>query len=165
MRRFVARELREAIRSVDPSLAVFDVRTMERQVRDALIVPRLAWTLSAVAVAIGLVIATIGMYGVIAFGVARRRRELGIRLALGAQPREILGMISRNGVATASVGIALGLLLSFAVTRFAVYRVTPADAITFAGVPLFLLLVAVIASLVPARAAAQRDPVDVLRTE
>ena len=161
-------ELRDAIRKVDPSLAVFDVRTMEHHVRDALIVPRLASTLSAVAGIIGLVIATIGIYGVIAFAVALRRRELGIRLAIGAQPRDILGMVLRNGVAIASVGIALGVLISFGVTRFAaslLYGVTPGDPVTFVGVPLFLLLVAVVASLVPARAAAHLDPVDVLRSE
>jgi predicted permease len=161
-------ELRDAIRKVDPALAVFDVRTMEHHVRDALIVPRLVWSLSAVAGSIGLIIATIGVYGVISFAVARRRRELGIRLALGAQPREILRMIVNNGLALASVGIAAGLLISVGVTGFAaslLYGVTPGDPLTFVGVPLFLLLVAVIASFVPARAAARLDPVNVLRSE
>jgi putative ABC transport system permease protein len=79
--------MRDAIRQVDRSLAVYDVRTMESHLNDALIVPRLTWALSAVAGSVGLVIATIGVYGVISFAVARRRRELGIRLAVGARPR------------------------------------------------------------------------------
>ena len=92
-----ADSLRQVIRSVDPSLAVFEVRTMESHVRDALVVPRLTWGLSAVAGGIGLTLATIGVYGVISFAVARRRRELGIRLAIGARPGEVLTMILETG--------------------------------------------------------------------
>ena len=92
-----ADSLRQVIRSVDPSLAVFEVRTMESHVRDALVVPRLTWALSAVAGGIGLTLATIGVYRVISFAVARRRRELGIRLAIGARPGEVLTMILAAG--------------------------------------------------------------------
>jgi len=112
--------LRDAIRSADRSLAVFDVRTMESHIGDALIVPRLAWALSAVAGGIGIAIAIIGVYGVISFAVARRRRELGIRLAIGARPHEILMMILRQGMRLAVIGIAVGTLIAFGVTRFAV---------------------------------------------
>ena len=160
--------LRHVIRSADPSLAVFDVRTMESHVRDALIVPRLMWTLSALAGSIGLVLATIGVYGVISFAVARRRRELGIRLAIGARPGEVLALILRQGLTLASIGIVLGLVSALGLTRFAaslLYGVTPTDPATFVAVPGILLAVAVLACLLPARAAARVDPVDVLRSE
>jgi putative ABC transport system permease protein len=160
--------LREAIRSIDPALAVFDVRTMAHHLDDAMIVPRLSWALSTAAGSVGLVIATIGVYGVISFAVARRRRELGIRLAIGARPRQILLMILRQGATLAIVGSALGLLAALGVTRFTaslLYDVSPADPLTFIVVPSFLMAVALLACLVPARAAARVDPLDVLRSE
>jgi len=163
-----ADSLRQVIRSVDPSLAVFEVRTIESHVRDALVVPRLTWGLSAVAGGIGLTLATIGVYGVISFAVARRRRELGIRLAIGARPGEVLTMILRQGLTLASIGIAVGLLAALGVTRFAatlLYSVNPRDPATFVVVPAVLLAVALLACLLPARAASRLDPVEVLRSE
>jgi predicted permease len=160
--------LREVIRRADPSLAVFDVRTMESVLRDALIVPRMAWTLSSVSGSIGLALATVGLYGVVTFAVARRRREIGIRLAIGARPGEILAMILRHGAALAFAGTALGFVLSLSVAHFAaslLYGVSPADPLTFIGVPVFLMVIALLACTLPARAAARLDPVDVLRTE
>ncbi len=160
--------VREAIRAVDRSLAVFDVRTMERHVSDALIVPRLMWMLSATAGTIGLAIATLGVYGVVSFAVARRRRELGIRLAVGARPREVVFMVLKQGATLALVGIALGCLVALGITRFTagvLYAVSPTDPLTFAAVPLLLVLVALAACLVPARAAARLDPAEVLRRE
>jgi ABC-type antimicrobial peptide transport system permease subunit len=163
-----ADSLRQVIRSVDPSLAVFEVRTMESHVRDALVVPRLTWGLSAVAGGIGLTLATIGVYGVISFAVARRRRELGIRLAIGARPGEVLTMILGQGLTLASIGIAVGLVAALGVTRFAatlLYAVNPRDPATFVVVPAVLLAVALLACLLPARAASRLDPVEVLRSE
>jgi putative ABC transport system permease protein len=104
---------------------------------------------------------------VISFAVARRR-ELGIRLAIGARPRGILLMILKQGATLALAGAALGLTVSVAVSRFAaslLYGVSPMDPLTFVAVPVFLVAVAVLACLLPARAAARVDPVDVLRSE
>ena len=160
--------LREAIRSADRSLAVFDVRTMQSHLSDALIVPRLAGALSVVAGCIGVAIAIVGVYGVISFAVARRRRELGIRLAVGARPREILVMILRQGVVLTLTGTALGLAVSLGAMRFVaglLYGISPADPLTFIVVPACLMLVALVACLLPARAAARVDPVEVLRSE
>ena len=160
--------LREAIRSADRSLAIFDIRTMESHVRDALLVPRLARTLSAVAGGIGLVIATIGVYGVVSFAVARRRRELGVRLAIGARPQQVLAMILREGLTLVLIGSALGVLAAVGLAPLIaslLYGVAPIDPLTFVGVPLLLLAVATLACVVPARTAARVDPVDVLRTE
>ena len=163
-----AGQLRGIIRDADPSLAVFDVRTMDSHLNDALIVPRLTSALSTVAGCIGLALATIGVYGVISFAVVRRRRELGIRLAIGAMPREILTMILRQGVWLASIGVVVGFLSALAVTRYAatlLYGVDPIDPLTFVIVPAFLITVALLACLLPARAAARLDPLDVLRSE
>jgi predicted permease len=160
--------LREAIRTVDPSLAVFDVRTMEDQVRSALILPRLMWAVSAIAGCIGLVLAIGGVYGVISFAVARRRREIGIRLAIGARPVEVLMMILKQGAALALAGIVLGAAAALLVTRFSaslLYGVSPTDRVTFIAVPILLLAVSIVACLLPARAAARLDPVDVLRAD
>jgi predicted permease len=160
--------LREAIRRTEPWLAIFDVRTMESHLRDALLVPRLAWALSAVAGSIGLVIAIVGIYGVISFAVVRRRQEIGIRLAIGARPREVLVMIVKQGVTLALVGTAVGLLASLGLTRFGaslLYGVNPTDPLTFVVVPSTLMAAALLACVLPARAAARLDPVDVLRCE
>jgi predicted permease len=159
--------LRDAIRRADPSLAIFDVRTMERHVSDAMIVPRLILAVAVVAGCVGAVIAIVGMYGVIAFAVVRRRRELGIRLAIGARPREILVMILTEGSILTVVGIIVGAVAALGVTRFGaslLYGVTPTDAVTFLVVAATLLIVALLACLVPARAAARLDPVEVLRS-
>jgi predicted permease len=160
--------LREAIHTVDGSLAVFDVRSMDGHVRDAMIMPRVTWAVSAVAGLIGLLIATIGVYGVISFAVITRRRELGIRLAVGARPRAIVAYVLRQGAVLAVIGAGLGTLVAFGVTRFVaslLYGVSPADPLTFVVAPSFVIVVALIACSLPARAAARVDPVDVLRSE
>ena len=161
--------MREAIRRADPSLAVFDVRTMESHLSDALLVPRLAGVLSAMAGCIGLAIATIGVYGVISFAVARRRQRdrhpAGDRRAGRAR---FSMMILKQGITLALIGTALGLLAGLGVTRFAaslLYGVNPTDPLTFVVVPALLMAVALLACLLPARAAARLDPVDVLRSE
>jgi putative ABC transport system permease protein len=113
-------------------------------------------------------LATIGVYGVISFVVARRRRELGIRLAVGASPREILMMILRHGITLTLVGISLGLLAARTLMRFTaslLYGVRPSDPATFLIVPSFIIIVALLACALPARAAARLNPVDVLRSE
>jgi macrolide transport system ATP-binding/permease protein len=160
--------MREAIRRADPSLAVFDVRTMESHLREASLLPRLTWALSAVAGIVAAVLAMIGVYGVISSSFLMRRRELGIRLAVGARPRELLAMILRQGVTLTVIGTALGLLAALGVTRFAaslLYDVNPADPATFAAVGAFLVAVALVASVLPARAAARVNPVEALRSE
>ena len=135
---------------------------------DALLLPRLAGALSTIAGCIGLAIASIGVYGVISFAVARRRREIGIRLAIGARPGTVLVMMLKQGLALTFTGAVLGLLAALGVTRFTaslLYGVAPTDTLTFVAVPLLLTSVALVACLLPARAAARLDPVDVLRNE
>jgi predicted permease len=160
--------IREALRDVDPLLAVYDVRTMASHLRDAYLVPRLTGMLSTAAAGIGVMLALIGMYGVAWSAVSRRRREFGVRLAVGATPREIMTMILRRGLVLASIGTAAGCLAGWAVTRFAgglLYGVSPTDAVTFVTVPAALALVTLLACAAPARSAARVNPADALRSE
>ena len=160
--------LRQAIRAEDPSLAVFDVRTMETHVRDALIGPRLMWGVAATAAGVGLALALVGVYAVVSFSVVRRRRELGIRLAVGARPRALVAMVVGQGLTLAIAGTVLGVVAASALTRFAsslLYGITPTDPIAFVTASAILIVVAVAACIVPAHAAATLDPVDVLRSE
>jgi ABC-type antimicrobial peptide transport system permease subunit len=153
---------------VDSSVAVFDIRSMDSHVESALLAPRLAWALSSASGLVGLVLALIGIYGVVNFAVARRRRELGIRLAVGASPGQILLMILRQGLSVAGIGVAIGCLTTFGLSRFAaslLYGVSPTDTLTFIAIPSLLVAVAALACLVPARRAAGLDPAEVLRTE
>ena len=160
--------LRQAIRAEDPSLAVFDVRSMETHVRDALIGPRFMWAVSATAAGVGLGLALVGVYAVVSFSVVRKRRELGIRLAIGARPRALVAMVVGQGLTLTVAGTLLGVLAAWVLPRFAstlLYGITPTDPIAFVTAPALLVVVAIAACLVPARAAAALDPVDVLRSE
>jgi predicted permease len=160
--------LRDAIRGADAMLAVYDVRTMERHLENARLMPRVAGTLSTVAGLVGLVIATVGVYGVISFAVVRRRREIGIRLAVGARPLEIVAMVLRQGLTMTVVGTGIGVVAGAMLTRLVaslLYGIEPRDTATFMAVPAFLIVIALIACLLPARSASRTDPVSVLRSE
>jgi putative ABC transport system permease protein len=163
-----ATAVRRTIRDIDPSLAVFDVRTMDTQLSQALFVPRAAAMLFGLAGLMGMLISTVGIYGVISFAVARQTKEIGIRMALGARQTQVLGMVLRQGLALTVTGSAIGLGLALALSRVAaslLYGVSPTDALTFLLVPAFLLLIALSACLVPARRAASLDPTVALRYE
>ncbi len=160
--------VRQAIRDIDPALAVFDIRTMDTQLYRALFFPRAAAFLFGLAGLMGLLIATVGVYGVISFAVARQTKEIGIRMALGARRGQVLLGVLTQGLALTVFGSAIGLGLALALSRVAaslLYGVNPRDPLTFAGVTLLLLLIALAACLVPARRAASQDPIRALRYE
>jgi predicted permease len=164
----LAPAVRAEIQAADPTLAIFDVRTFDEHLHNAYILPRAAAFLFGLCGFMGLLIATIGLYGVISFLVARRTREVGIRMALGARPGEILRLILRSGMALALTGCTIGLALSLvaaSAARSLLYGVSPMDPLTFVAVPLFLIAVALTACAIPAVRASRVNPIRTLRYE
>ena len=154
------------MRAIDPEQPIADVRTMEQWVSRSLQVRRTNMTLLTIFGAVALVLSAIGIYGVLAFGVAQRVREFGIRQALGADRSSILSLVLRQGLRTAGLGMALGLAGSVALGRYLqtlLFGVTPHDATVFGGVTVLLLGVAIVACYVPARRATRVDPMVALR--
>jgi predicted permease len=160
--------VRGEIRALDPTLAVFNIETMEQHLRGALFLPRLAGTLFGVFGVVGLLLAAVGLYGVTSYSVSRRTREIGIRMALGAQAAGVQRLIVGQGLVLTLIAVVLGLSAAFAVTKLftsILYGVRPHDLLTFTVVPVFLAGVAVLACWIPARRAARADPLVALRYE
>jgi predicted permease len=164
----VASSVRSVIRDLDPTLAVFNEQTMEHHVREAFFLPRLAGTLFAVFGTVGLLLAAIGLYGVMNHAVSLRLREIGIRMALGAQASSVQGLFLRRGLQLTAIALAIGFPAAFVFAKLfnsILYGIKPNDAITFVSIPLFLAFVALLASYIPARRATKLDPMIVLRYE
>ncbi|HUE83017.1 MAG TPA: ABC transporter permease [Pyrinomonadaceae bacterium] len=158
--------IRHAVWSIDPSQPISNVRTMEKILADSIAQPRLSMLLMGLFGVLALILASVGIYGLLSYAVTLRRRELGIRLALGAQARDVLKLILRQGMALAIIGIAVGLIGSFALTRVIrtlLFGVTPTDGLTFVLVTGVLALVALFACYIPARRATKVDPMMALR--
>jgi putative ABC transport system permease protein len=164
----LAAPLKQALAVVDPDLALSAVTTMEQRVASTLARPRVNALLLAAFAATALVLAALGIYGVIAYSVVQRTRELGIRVALGASGEAVLGMVMRQGLTPVLTGLAIGLgvaAVGSRVLRSLLYGVAPTDPATYAAVAAFLAVVAAAASYLPARRAARSDPVQALRAE
>jgi putative ABC transport system permease protein len=164
----VARLVRESVRQIDPELAVANVRTVHELVEQNVAGDKFRTTLLAIFAALALVLAAVGIYGVMTYAVGRRSREIGIRLALGARAGEIYRLVLGEGLGVAGVGIAIGLLASAALTRAVsklLFEVSTTDAATFIIVPALLLAIAALACFVPARRAARVDPSVTMRTD
>jgi ABC-type antimicrobial peptide transport system permease subunit len=161
-------QVRQAVWSVNSSLPVASTRTMQ-EVYDRSIA-RTSFTLVMLGIAgsLALLLGAIGIYGVIAYAVSQRRREIGIRLALGAPPRELSRMFIRYALTLAGIGVAIGLVAAPSLTRLMrslLFGIAPLDLVTYAAVPVFLLPAAFLASYLPARRAASVDPVETLKAE
>jgi putative ABC transport system permease protein len=164
----LANAARAAVRTVDRDLPVDKVRTLDDIVDASLGQGRFQAVLLALFAGLALVLAAIGVYGVISYSVAQRTHEIGIRMALGARREEVLRLVVRQGMQLVLAGVAVGLVAAFLLARlFAgrVYGVAATDPLTFAAVPLVLLAVALLANLLPARRATQVDPLEALRYE
>jgi putative ABC transport system permease protein len=160
--------VRGAVREVDPGLSLYNVQTMEEVVSRSLADRRLQLLLLAAFAGIALLLAAAGLYGVISYLVAQRTREIGVRLALGAQRREVVAMVMRQGAGLAAAGIALGLVGGLAFTRVLgslLYGVSARDPLTFVAIPALLAAVALAATWMPARRAARVDPMLAIRNE
>jgi putative ABC transport system permease protein len=156
------------LREIDPELATLRVVTGRQIVGTHLAMPRFLVTLVGSFAAVAMVLAMIGIYGVMAFLVAQRRREIGVRLALGARPRAVLAMVVRQGLTMTITGIGLGVLAALLLTRgigSLLYAVAPGDPLTLGAAAAALLVAAVAACLVPALAASRVAPADTLRGE
>jgi predicted permease len=164
----VEQAARAEIHALDPAMAIFNEETMEQHVRTAFFLPRLSAMLFGVFGFIGLVLASVGLYGVMSYSVSRRTREIGIRMALGAKPGTVERMVLRQGMALTAVALMLGWPAAWMLAKMAssfLYGIQPHDALTFALVPPLLAVVALAACYIPARRAASVNPMQALRTE
>jgi putative ABC transport system permease protein len=160
--------LRRAIAEVDPTLPLYNLGTMQGRVMDSMAQSRFSTMLLTVFGTIALILAAIGVYGVISYGVAQRTQEIGIRMALGARHADVLGMVVRHGAVLAGIGLAVGLAGALALSRLIaslLFQVSPTDPPTFATGMVVLTAVAVLAAALPARRAALTDPMIALRNE
>jgi predicted permease len=164
----VGNEVRAQIHALDPAMAVYNAETIEEHLRSALFLPRLGGTLFGVFGITGLLLAAIGLYGIMSYSVSRRTREIGIRVALGAQIGAVQRLIVRQGMLLAAAAVVLGLPAALVLAKFSssfLYGIRPHDLVTFLTVPLLLLGIALVACWIPARRAARVDPQSALRYE
>ena len=160
--------VRAVVRGLDPNLPLFDVRTVEEHLRISTFIARMAASMLGLFGALGLLLAGVGLYGVIAFNVAQRTREIGVRVALGAAQGDVAWLVMRQGLVLGIVGLAAGLALALAVARLLAGQlvgISPVDPVSFVGTATLLLAIAAVASALPARRAARLDPLVALRRE
>ncbi|HYT19449.1 MAG TPA: ABC transporter permease [Candidatus Polarisedimenticolia bacterium] len=166
--RSLAGIVREQLNAIDPSLPLADVRLMEDVLTRAQARPRFLTLLLSLFSIVAFAIATVGIYGVVSYSVARRTKEFGLRMVLGAQGGDVLGLVMKQGAGMVGIGIVSGLATAFALTRLMaslLFGVTPTDLPTFAGVTVLLFVVALLACYLPARRATRVDPIQTLRYE
>ena len=164
----LAKQLREAVHAADPTQAVYNVRPMTEVIAGAIAPRRTNTTLLTLFGVVAIGLAAMGVYGVIAYGVTRRTKEIGIRMALGAQPGHIIRLIAREGILLAMLGIAIGAAGAWALRRVLavlLYGVSADDPLAFGGAAVVLLLIALVATLIPARQALRVDPARTIRAE
>src|SRR5882757_11152449 len=157
----VSKSVRAVVAALDPGIPMFDVKTLKEHVGISLYLQRMAATLLSIFGLLALSLAAIGLYGVMAYSVSQRTREMGIRISVGAKQGDVLKLILGQGLTLAVIGIIGGLIIALAVTRLSahlLYGVSATDPVTFTGIALLLLGVALTASYFPARRATKNDP-------
>jgi ABC-type antimicrobial peptide transport system permease subunit len=164
----IASSVRQAIKDVNRNLPIAEVAMFSEQVDRSLVQQKLIARLSSIFGLLALLLAAIGIYGVISYSVAQRTREIGIRMALGAERRNVLKMVLGQGAKLALIGVLAGLGAAWALTRWVeslLFRVSPTDRLTFVMIALLLVMVALLACYIPARRATKVDPMVALRCE
>ncbi|MEX2284552.1 MAG: ABC transporter permease [Gemmatimonadota bacterium] len=164
----IASAVRRELQAIDPDLPMYRTRTMDERMDAALARPRFAMTLLTIFAGFALALAAIGIYGVMAYLVSQGARDIGIRIALGATQRNVLGLVLRQGTLLAAIGLTAGLAGAWVLTRFMrslLFGVSGTDRITFAAVAAVLAIVAILATFIPARRAARIDPMVALRSD
>jgi predicted permease len=164
----VARDLARAIQSIDPTVPVYDIRTMQDRMSDSMARQRFAMVMLGAFAVFALILAAVGVYGVMSYLVTQGTHDIGVRMALGAQRSAIVRMVVRHGAELTGAGIVLGLILAILLTRVMaalLFGISTTDLLTFSIVPVVLGIVALLASYLPARRATRVDPVVALRDE
>jgi putative ABC transport system permease protein len=160
--------VRAAVREIDPDQPIYNPRTMYEIRAESVQAERLNLTLLSIFAGIALVLAIVGIYGVMSYSVTQRTHEIGIRMAIGARPRDVFAMILGHGMKLALIGVAIGLLAAFALTRLMetmLFGVEPTDVPTFSLISLLLISVAALACYIPGRRATKVEPTISLRYE
>jgi predicted permease len=164
----VTEAVRREVYAVDASMPISNLRTLEQIVSRSISQPRFYMMLLAIFAGVALLLAAIGIFGVLSYAVAQRTREIGIRMALGARERTVVGLVVRHAMLLAAAGVVLGVGAAYFLSgtlSTLLYSTTPRDPVTFASVTTLLVLVALVASYVPARRATRVDPIVALRAE
>jgi putative ABC transport system permease protein len=164
----LASAVRDEVRALDPNQAISTIRSMDEIVSGSVAQPRFASQILALFAVLALLLAAVGLYGLIAYTVSQRTHEIGIRMALGAEPRDVLKLVIGQGLKLALAGAAIGIVGALALTRLMqglLFQVSPTDPVTFIGVTALLTVVALAASYLPARRAMRVDPMIALRYE
>jgi putative ABC transport system permease protein len=164
----LAGSVRNAIWAVDNDQAVADIDTMDHIVAEAVARQRFSMFLLGFFAVVALVLASVGIYGVMSYSVAQRTREIGIRMALGARRADVLQMTAKDGLKLVCAGMLLGVAAAFILTRVMatlLYGISATDPITFVGISVVLLAVAILASYIPALRATKVDPIVALRAQ
>ena len=160
--------IRSELRQLDPGLTVRSLRSMDQLVSESIAPQRFNLSLLSLFSALGLLLAAMGIYGVMAYNVSQRTHEIGLRMALGAQTHQVLRLVLKQGMRLALIGVVLGLATSLALTRLMknlLFGVSATDPATLAGVAVVLILAALLACYIPARRATKVDPLIALRYE